>query len=222
MNEKSIPHITVDGPGGSGKGTISLLLARELGWHFLDSGALYRALAVAVQQMKVSIEDEAGLATLAKDLPVAFHEFQVSLSGQDITHDLRSEQCGAAASKLAVFPAVREALLSRQRAFLQPPGLIADGRDMGTVVFPEAPLKLYLEASLDERAKRRYLQLKERGQNVTLDKILQEIAARDARDKNRATAPLSPAKEAIIVDTTNMAIPEVFEKVMKIVRKTGL
>lgn len=214
-----IPLITVDGPGGSGKGTISLLLARELGWHFLDSGAIYRALALAALQQSLDLNDVAGLVSLAKDLAVTFDEFQVCLRGKDVTQAMRSEDCGSAASKIAVFPEVREALLRRQQDFLQPPGLVADGRDMGTVVFPEAPLKLYLEASLEERARRRYLQLKDTDKSVTLDGILYEIAERDKRDKNRVSAPLSPAKDAIVIDTTGMSISSVFSAVMQIVKQ---
>lgn len=216
---RPIPLITVDGPGGSGKGTISLLLARELGWHFLDSGALYRALALAALQKKVDLHDVIGLAGLAKDLPVTFDEFQVCLGGEDVTQALRSEHCGNMASKIAVFPEVREALLARQRNFLKAPGLVADGRDMGTVVFPQATLKLYLEASLAERAKRRYLQLKDTAKDVTLDGILYEIRERDKRDKNRASAPLSPAQDATIIDTTGMSISSVFSAVMQIVKQ---
>jgi cytidylate kinase len=215
----TIPLITVDGPGGSGKGTISLLLARELGWHFLDSGAIYRALALDALQKSLDLNDVIGLVSLAKNLPVSFDEFQVCLEGQDVTQAMRTERCGSAASKIAVFPEVREALLKRQRDFLEPPGLVADGRDMGTVVFPAAPLKFYLEASLEERAKRRYLQLKDTDKSVTLDGILHEIAERDKRDKNRVSAPLSPAKDAVIIDTTGMSISAVFSAVMQIVKQ---
>ena len=215
----SIPLITVDGPGGSGKGTISLLLARELGWHFLDSGAIYRALALAALKKSVDLNDVAGLVALAKGLPVVFHEFQVCLEGEDVTQEMRSERCGSAASKIAVFPEVREALLVRQRDFLEFPGLVADGRDMGTVVFPQAPIKFYLEASLEERAKRRYFQLKDTEKGVTLDGILREIAERDNRDKNRVSAPLSPAQDAMIIDTTGMSISAVFSAVMHIVKQ---
>ncbi|MEY3182710.1 MAG: hypothetical protein RLZ35_695 [Pseudomonadota bacterium] len=214
-----IPLITVDGPGGSGKGTISLLLARELGWHFLDSGAIYRALALAALQKSVKLDDPAALVALASTLPVVFDEFQVCLAGKDVTQEMRTELCGNAASKIAVFPGVRTALLQRQRDFLEPPGLVADGRDMGTVVFPDAPIKLYLEASLAERAKRRYIQLKDTEKNVTLDQILREIEERDKRDKNRASAPLSPAKDAVIIDTTGMSISAVFSAVMHIVKQ---
>ncbi len=217
--QTTIPLITVDGPGGSGKGTISLLLARELGWHFLDSGAIYRALALEALQKSWDLNDAAGLAGLAKHLPVSFDEFQVCLAGQDVTQAMRSEHCGSVASQIAVFPEVREALLKRQRDFLEPPGLVADGRDMGTVVFPAAPLKLYLEASLAERAKRRYLQLKDTDKSVTLDGILHEIAARDKRDKNRVSAPLSPAKDAVVIDTSGMSISAVFSAVMQIVKQ---
>ena len=213
-----IPVITIDGPGGSGKGTIGQLLAKKLGWHFLDSGALYRILALAATQQAVNLEDTHALQNLALSLKITFNA-DILLDNQPITHLIRTEQCGNDASKIAVFPLVREALLAKQRAFCQPPGLVADGRDMGTVVFPEANLKFFLEASVEERAKRRYSQLKNMGQNVNLQNLLAEMRARDARDKGRVAAPLEPAKDAVVIDTTGMVIEEVLEEVMKVVKQ---
>jgi len=214
-----IPVITVDGPSGSGKGTLSLMIARTLGWHFLDSGALYRALAVAARQASLSLEDEAGLAALAQHLPVTFQEFQIFLQGVDCTREIRQETTGNAASKLSVFSSVREALLARQRAFLQPPGLVADGRDMGTLVFPEAGLKIFLEASLEERAQRRYRQLKAAEGSVKMVELVQELAERDARDRLRAVAPLVPAKDAVVIDTTGLDIAAVFSQVQRLIER---
>jgi cytidylate kinase len=214
----NIPVVTLDGPGGSGKGTIGLLLAKELGWHFLDSGALYRILAFAAQKHQLELSDESALEALAVRLDVQFKE-DIFLEGQKVTDHIRSESCGNAASIIAVYPRVRAALLDRQRAFCKPPGLVADGRDMGTVVFPGAKVKLFLEASVEERAKRRFLQLKDKGQSGTLQSLLEEIAARDARDKSRVTAPLKPAKEAVVIDTTGMVIEEVFAKVLTEVKR---
>ena len=163
----SVPVIAIDGPGGSGKGTIGLLVAKKLGWHFLDSGALFRVLGLAALKKNLDLSDEAAIETLANSLNVQFNS-DIRLEGEIVTHEIRSELCGNTASKIAVFPKVRQALLGRLRAFAKPPGLVADGRDMGTVVFPEANLKLYLEASVEERAKRRYQQLKEKGETVNL------------------------------------------------------
>ncbi|HFQ92124.1 MAG TPA: (d)CMP kinase [Chromatiales bacterium] len=214
------PVMTLDGPGGAGKGTVSLILAQRLGWHFLDSGALYRAVAVAARRKGLSLDDEAALARLALALPLQFKRNKnnklpsILLGEDDITQALRSETCGMDASRVAVLPAVREALLARQRAFRVPPGLVADGRDMGTVVFPDADLKIFLTASPEERARRRYKQLKDKGMDVSLDSLLEEIEARDARDRQREAAPLRPAEDAITVDTTGMGIGQVVDAIM--------
>ncbi len=210
---KPIPVITIDGPGGSGKGTIGLKLAEALGWHFLDSGALYRVLALAALNHHVDLTNESALAMLATRLDVEFKS-EILLEKQSVTNQIRSETCGNTASQIAVFPAVRTALLDKQRAFCQPPGLVADGRDMGTTVFPGAIIKFFLEASAIERAKRRYLQLKDIDESVTLENLLKEIAARDVRDRGRVASPLMPAKDAVVIDTTGMGIKEVFDRVL--------
>lgn len=211
--------ITIDGPSGSGKGTIARLLAERLGWHLLDSGALYRVLGLAALRRGVALTDEPALTELARALPVEFvldatGAQCVLLDGDDVSLELRSEQTGDAASQVAALGAVREALLERQRAFRRAPGLVADGRDMGTVVFPSAPLKIYLTASVEERAHRRHKQLNEQGLGGNLSALLQDIAARDERDMNRAVAPLKPAEDAITVDSSGMGVDAVFERVL--------
>lgn len=220
------PVITIDGPSGSGKGTISRLLARRLGWHFLDSGALYRLVGLAALERGVSLDDEAAVAAVGEGLQVRFDEADVRedgetavyLEGREVTDRIRSQAASDAASRVAALPAVREALLARQRDFQAPPGLIADGRDMGTVVFPHADLKIYLEAGQAERAKRRYKQLKDKGMDVSLDALLGEIEERDARDAARRVSPMRPAGDAVIVDTTDMGVQAVVEAVLDLWR----
>jgi cytidylate kinase len=228
MDENEIPVIAIDGPSGSGKGTISRLIAQRLGWHMLDSGALYRLVALAAQRHSISMENKSALVPLAAHLDVEFHpgegsdNVKIILEGEEVTNDIRTEECGNAASKVAALPAVREALLERQRAFRMPPGLVADGRDMGTVVFPEAKLKIFLTASQEERADRRYKQLKEKGINVSFAQLLKEIAARDERDSNRKSAPLKAATDADYLDTSNMTIDEVVDYILEACRRHGM
>ena len=216
----SAPVITIDGPSGSGKGTVAGILAKSLGWNLLDSGALYRLLAFAAVNHGVALDNEALLAKLAAHLDVQFigatdgKSARIILEGDEVTHAIRSEGVAAGASKVAALPAVRDALLQRQRAFQESPGLVADGRDMGTVVFPEAPLKVFLTASAEERARRRYLQLKAKGDDVSLSGLLDEIRARDERDTQRAIAPLKPAADAIQLDSTELSIEQVLERIM--------
>lgn len=212
--------ITIDGPSGSGKGTIAGLLATRLGWNLLDSGALYRLLALSASNHGVDLTNEEGLKALATHLDVQFvagapgQEQLIILEGEEVTQAIRNEQVGSGASQVAALPAVRDALLHRQRAFLEAPGLVADGRDMGTVVFPDAPLKIFLTASVEERAQRRYLQLKEKGDAVNLASLLDEIRARDERDTQRAVAPLKPAADAILLDSTQLSIEQVLERIL--------
>ena len=215
----SAPVITIDGPSGSGKGTVAGILAKRLGWNLLDSGALYRLLAFAAGNHGVALDNEALLEKLAAHLDVQFigatdgKPARIILEGDDVTHAIRSETVAAGASKVAALPAVRDALLQRQRAFLEFPGLVADGRDMGTVVFPDAPLKVFLTASAEERARRRYLQLKAKGDDVSLSGLLDEIRARDERDTQRAIAPLKPAADAIQLDSTELSVEQVLERI---------
>lgn len=208
------PVIAVDGPSGVGKGTLCQWLAARLGWSLLDSGALYRLTALAALRRNLSLEDEVRLAVVAAGLDVEFQACpagapRIVLDGVEVGVELRSESCGDAASRVAALPAVRAALLHRQRDFRRAPGLVADGRDMGTVVFPDAELKLFLTASSEERAQRRYKQLRENGLNVNLKNLVEEIDARDRRDAQRAVAPLEPAPDAEILDTTRMSIEDV-------------
>ena len=226
--DQHIKVITIDGPSGSGKGTICQLLASKLDWHFLDSGALYRILALAALTQRIPLDDEAQLVNCAHQLQVKFKVQHISdvpqilLDGQDVTETIRSEICGNTASKISALPLVRQALLARQRAFKQAPGLVTDGRDMGTVVFPDADLKIYLDASTEERAQRRYKQLNERGINANLATITAELKERDARDKSRSIAPLKPADDAIIINTTGLSIQEVIAKILPLAEKLAL
>lgn len=223
MNQKTIPVITIDGPSGAGKGTLCQLLAEKLGWNLLDSGAIYRVLAVAAAKRNITEEQVTALSELAEKLDVAFPiengQVQIILDQENVTNEIRKETTGNMASKIAPIPEVRAALLARQQNFAQLPGLVADGRDMGTVVFPDAPLKVFLDASAEERARRRQLQLQQKGINVNFDNLLQEIQERDFRDRNRAVAPLKAADDAIVIDSTSMPIDEVFTTVFELVNK---
>ena len=201
-----VPVIAVDGPAASGKGTIAAGVARALGFHHLDSGALYRLIALKALNAGIALDDEAGLAAAATSMTFHLGDDRIVLDGADVTVELRSEAVSATASRVAVLAPVRVALLPRQRSFRRPPGLVADGRDMGTVVFPDAALKVYVTASAEERANRRYKQLIEKGNSVTLDNLLRDIRERDARDTGRAAAPLRPAEGAIVLDTTSLSI----------------
>jgi cytidylate kinase len=217
------PVMTIDGPSGSGKGTVSRAAARALGWALLDSGALYRLVALAGRQKGVDLADEPGLARLAQAADMAFGsgssgEEVVRLDGKDVTGAIRTEEAGNDASKVAALPGVRAALLERQRHFAAPPGLVADGRDMGTVVFPQAQVKIFLTASAAERAMRRYKQLKEKGVAANLAALSSEIAERDQRDSTRAASPLVASADAILLDTTGMSVDAVVERVLEVAR----
>ncbi len=213
---KTVPVITIDGPSGSGKGTISRMLARELGFQFLDSGALYRLLAFAAQRRGIALDDESALAALSGELDIRFpadgEGDRVLLDGEDVGDAIRTEAAGGGASRVAALPAVREALLDRQRRFRLFPGLVADGRDMGTVVFPDAEAKIFLTASAEERARRRCKQLKEKGVSVVFDDVLADIQVRDERDASRSVAPLRPAQDADLVDTSELDISATIER----------
>ena len=214
--------ITVDGPSGSGKGTVSRLLAAKLSFHYLDSGALYRVLSIAAMRRKVDTSNKAELSLIAEHMDVIFKtsgqgDFQILLEGEDVTRDLRTEDMGALASKIAAYTEVRNALLKRQRLFAHGDGLIADGRDMGTVVFPAADLKIYLTASIDERAKRRYKELIEKGEDVSLRALAEQVTARDERDMNREVSPLVAAEDAIRLDTSEMSAKDVLETILNII-----
>ncbi|KTD22347.1 (d)CMP kinase [Legionella londiniensis] len=221
MTNNHVPIITLDGPSGTGKGTISLRLANHLNWNFLDSGAIYRVLALAANKKNIGLSEKNKLAALAGDLDFHFKtndsKCRIFLEGKDVSEEIRSEQCGQDASIVASIPEVREALLAKQRDFARPPGLVTDGRDMGTVVFPNADLKIYLYATEEERIKRRYLQLKEKENDVSLAQVAEELRSRDERDKNRAHAPLRPADDAVFVDTTRLTVVQVFNYVLKLV-----
>ena len=221
------PIVTIDGPSGSGKGTISRAVAVRVGWHLLDSGALYRLVALAGLKRGAKSDDIASHAQIAGSMDVRFDVAEdggelVTLAGEEVTRQIRSEEAGQGASRVAAWPPVRSALLDRQRAFAQAPGLVADGRDMGTVVFPEADLKIFLTASPDERALRRYKQLKDKGSDVSLPALSREITERDLRDSTRAVAPLKPAPDAEVIDSTSLTIEQVIDRVVALGRARGL
>ncbi len=210
----AIPVIAIDGPSASGKGTVAALVAQRLGFHYLDSGAIYRAMAHAAAQRDVALDDEPALVALAGGLDLRFEGGEVWLDGQPVGDALRSEAAGRAASRIAVLSQLRQALLERQRVFRLPPGLVCDGRDMGSVVFPDARVKVFLTASVEERADRRYKQLMEKGFDATLAPILQDLRERDARDAARATAPLRKSADALLLDTTALSIAQAVQTVL--------
>ena len=222
--EKNVPVLTIDGPSGSGKGTISARVATALGWHLLDSGALYRAVGYAASMAGLDLSDSEAVTRCAETTRIKFRdpkdggETRVFVNSHDATAEIRTETCGAAASAIAAIPSVRTALFDKQRNFRRSPGLVADGRDMGTVIFPDAEHKVFLTAGAEERAKRRYKQLKEKGLSVTLSSLLREIEARDVRDAGRAVAPLRPADDAVLIDSTGMPIDDVVAKVLQLAR----
>lgn len=217
----SVPVLTIDGPSGAGKGTVSRAIARKLGWHYLDSGSIYRSLAIAAIAAGVDLSDEAAIAEVAKAMVLEFEcaeELTVKLDGKNITGQLGLESTGNAASVVAALPEVRKVLLQKQKDFRRPPGLVADGRDMGTVVFPDAQNKVFLTASAEERAMRRYKQLKEKGIDANLLSITQEIEERDRRDQQRKAAPLMQADDAVFIDSSDMSIETVIEQIVNLIR----
>jgi cytidylate kinase len=224
MNTAVVPVLAIDGPSGSGKGTISRAVADRLGWHFLDSGALYRAAGLAASWAEIDLADAEALARCARDVDLRFvdrggDDPLVYVNGVEASAELRTETCGATASAIAALPEVRAALVDKQRSFRRPPGLVADGRDMGTVIFADARCKVFLTASAEERAERRHKQLKQKGLEVNIAALLRDILARDARDAQRPVAPLKPADDAVLIDTTGTPIDAVVEQVLGLVRR---
>jgi cytidylate kinase len=222
MYNNMVPVITLDGPSGTGKGTLCQLLAKHLKWNMLDSGAIYRVLAYEAREKQIELHDVEKLKDLARGLNLRFESsdtyvVHTILDNEDVSLAIRSEQCGQDASRIAALPEVRQALLERQRGFAQPPGLVTDGRDMGTVVFPGAILKIFLYASEEERANRRYLQLKEKGINVSLAQVVEELVKRDVRDTARMHSPLKPATDAVQIDTTRLSIVQAFNNVLNLI-----
>jgi cytidylate kinase len=218
----NINLVTVDGPSGSGKGTVCHIIAARLKWNLLDSGALYRILAFAALQKKIRLDDKKSLANLALNLDVSFQSNGIGvdtlLAGENVGDKLRTETVAQAASQIAAVQHVRDALLTRQKAFYKEPGLIADGRDMGTVVFPDAPVKIFLDASAEQRASRRFNQLQSKGFNVSLAQILSEIKERDFRDRNRTVAPLKPAEDALVIDSTSLTVVQVVDQIFELMK----
>ena len=214
MKNQQISVITLDGPSASGKGTIARLASQALGFHYLDSGALYRLIALAAMKRHVDASDEQSVINIAQQLDAAFADSSIWLDGRDVCDEVRAESCGEYASRIARYPALRVELLERQRAFRKSPGLVTDGRDMGSVVFPDATLKIFLTASMDERAHRRYKQLMEKGINASIESLLQSLEERDERDSKRATSPLQQCNDAYLLNTTNLSIDQVVDKVL--------
>jgi cytidylate kinase len=223
-SDKPVPVLTIDGPSGSGKGTIARIVAERLGWHLLDSGALYRAVGYAASMAGLDLSDMEAMTRCAETTKITFRdpkdgrETRVYVNSHDSTDDLRTETVGAVASAIAAIPSVRTALVDKQLSFRRLPGLVADGRDMGTVIFPDAGVKVFLTASAEERARRRYKQLKDKGLAVTLTSLLREIEARDARDAARPVAPLKPALDAVLIDSTGMPVDAVVDKVLSLIQ----
>ena len=226
MHDSQAPVVTVDGPSGAGKGTVVRILAQHFGWHVLDSGAIYRLAGLAAARRRVDLDDCEALSALARRLDIVFESsdsgVRVLLDGDDVTNDIRSEAVGALASRVAKIESVRANLLQRQRDFAQMPGLIADGRDMGTAVFQDAPLKIYLTASVEARAQRRLLQLESMGHKGDLDTVREQIRARDNQDMSRSVSPLKPADDAVIIDSTELTVEQVCDQIILLVNQRGL